>query len=89
MASEKWLALDNQNHDQFAAAMMLCQNASGWCVHSGRCFYDGDCFRSDWSAYATAARKIRAIAQDETGLIQAALNEAASHMDLMKQVSKA
>ncbi len=85
---QKHLALDSQDHDKFAAAMMLCQNASGWCVHAGRCFYDGDCFRTDVSAYADAARSIRRLAEDETGLLRSALLEAAAHMDLMKQACK-
>ena len=88
MAHEKWLALDNEDHDKFAAAMMLCQNASGWCVHAGRCFNDGDCFRTDVSAYADAARKIRKLAEDESGLLRSALLEAASHMDTMKQAAR-
>jgi hypothetical protein len=88
MANEKWLALDNEDHDKFAAAMMLCQNGSGWCVHAGRCFYDGDCFRTDVSAYTDAARRIRKLAEDERGLLRSALLEAASHMDTMKQVAR-
>lgn len=88
MASEKWLALDNEDHDKFAEAMLLCQNASGWCVSAGRCFYDGDCFRTDVSAYGDAARAIRKLAEDKSGLLRAALLEAASHMDTMKQIAK-
>ncbi len=87
-ASEKDLALDNPDHDKFAAAMMHCQNASGWCVHSGRCFYDGDCFRTNVSSYGSAARAIRKLAAHETGLLQGALLEAAAHMDTMQQLAR-
>lgn len=88
MAHEKYLALDNEDHDKFAEAMMLCQNASGWCVHAGRCFYEGDCFRTDVSAYSDAARRIRKLAESESGMLRSALMEAASHMDTMKQVAR-
>ena len=88
MAHEKWLALDNQDDDKFAEAMILCQNGSGWCVHAGRCFYDGDCFRTDVSAYRDAARMIRKLAEDQSGLLRSALQEAAGHMDTMKQVAR-
>lgn len=88
MSREKYLALDNEDHDKFAEAMMLCQNESGWCVHSGRCFFDGDCFRTDVSAYRDAVRKIRALAGNETGLLRSALIEAAAHMDVMKKMAR-
>lgn len=88
MAHEKWLALDNEDHDKFASAMLLCQNASGWCVRAGSCFYNGDCFRTDVSAYGEASRKIKTLADNETGLLKSALHEAAAHMDTMKQVAR-
>lgn len=88
MAKESWLALDNPDHDKFAQAMIHCQNGSGWCVHSGRCFYDGDCFRSDFAAYRQAARLIRGLADDQSGMVGQALNEAASHMEFMAHGTK-
>lgn len=42
---ESWLRLDNPDHDQFAAAMMLCRDGSGACARRGVCTWDGDCFR--------------------------------------------
>jgi hypothetical protein len=83
MARESWLALDNENHDQFGAAIVLCQDPSGWCVRSGRCFHDGDCFRSDMAAYRQAAKLVRNIAGDQSEMVASALQEAASHLDTM------
>lgn len=83
MASESWLALDNPDHDKFAAAMMLCQDPSGWCVRSGSCLYDGDCFRSDFAAYRQAAKMIRKIAGDQSDMIGSALGEAAAHLETL------
>ena len=88
MAHEKYLALDNEDHEKFAEAMMLCQNANGWCVRAGRCFYDGDCFRTDVSTYSQAARAIRILAENAPGLLRSALLEAASHVDTMKEAAR-
>ncbi len=41
--TEADLALDNTDHDQFAAAMVVCQNSSGSCSWLGHCVL-GDCF---------------------------------------------
>ncbi len=86
MAQEKWLALDNEDHDKFAEAMTFCQNSSAGCANVGRCAFDGDCFRADVSAYRDAASKIRKLAQDEQSLLRLALLEAAGHMDAMGKV---
>lgn len=88
MAHEKWLALDNENHDQFAAAMMLCQDQSGSCVRTGLCSHDGDCFRTDVATYRQAGRMIRKLASDQSEMVRSALHEAAAHMDTMALACK-
>lgn len=74
---EEWLALDNENHDQFAAAMMLCEDASGSCVRTGFCSNDGDCFLLGGEAARAAAKQIDKLAQGESGLVADALRDAA------------
>lgn len=88
MACEKWLALDNENHDQFAAAMMLCQDPSGTCMRTGLCTYEGDCFRTDVATYRESARMIRKLAADQSIMLKSALLEAAAHMDTMALACK-
>lgn len=77
---EGWLALDNENHDQFAAAMMLCGDASGSCVRTGVCAFDGDCFLSGGEAERAAARKIERLARHEGGLVADVLHEVAAKL---------
>jgi hypothetical protein len=43
---ERDLRLGNPNHDAFANAMLLCQDASASCSYNGRCSYGGVCFGS-------------------------------------------
>jgi hypothetical protein len=88
VACEKWLALDNENHDQFAAAMMLCQDPSGSCMRTGICTFEGDCLRTDFAAYRQAARMIRNLAGDQSSMVQSALAEAAGHMETMALACK-
>lgn len=88
MARESWLRLDNENHDQFAEAMLLCQDASGSCVHTGKCSFDGDCFRTEVKAYNEAARLIDGVAKDKSELIRSALLEASMHMRTLARAAK-
>lgn len=88
MASEKWLALDNEDHDKFAAAMMLCQDPSGSCMRTGLCTWEGDCFRTDVATYRQVARMIRKLGDDQSEMIKSALHEAATHMDTMALACK-
>lgn len=80
MPHESWLRLDNPDHEQFAAAMMLCQDGSGACVHTGFCSHEGDCFRSGYAAYRSAARICEREAAKESPLVASALREAAQHL---------
>jgi hypothetical protein len=61
--------------------MALCQDASGSCVRTGECTFDGDCFRTECSAYRQAARKVRRLADANEGMVASALREAAAHLD--------
>lgn len=79
---EAWLALDNENHDQFAAAMLLCDDASGSCVRTGFCSRDGDCFLAGGEAQRAAAKKIEQLARAESGLVAHALRDAAIKLRL-------
>jgi hypothetical protein len=88
MAHESWLALDQPDHDKFGEAMLLCQDASGWCVRNGRCFYDGDCFHGGFATYRKAAREIRHLADEHSGAVGQALREAAEHMETMARCAK-
>lgn len=70
---ESWLALDNENHEQFGAAMALCEDGSGSCMRTGVCSYDGVCFLAGGEAERQAARKIEAMAHDTEGLVRSVL----------------
>jgi hypothetical protein len=85
---ELWLRLDNSDHDQFAAAMMLCEDSSGSCVHTGFCSREGDCFRSDYAAYRRAARICENAAELESPMVASALREAAQHLRAQAGQSK-
>jgi hypothetical protein len=88
VASESWLAIDNEDHDKFAEAMLLCQDASGSCMRTGQCAYEGDCFRTDFATYRKAAREIRQLANGHIGLMNSVLREAAQHMEKMAAASR-
>lgn len=85
---ESWLALDNQNHEQFGDAMALCQDGSASCVHTGKCTFEGDCFKTQYAAYREAARRIRSLAQEQSVMIRCALIEAADHMETLAQAER-
>ena len=88
LAHESWLAIDNQDHDKFAAAAMLCQDASGSCIRTGICTYEGDCFRSTYATYRQASKAVRAIASQHSNAVGTALYEAAAHLDALARCAK-
>jgi hypothetical protein len=75
-AAESWLR--SEDHDKFAAAAVLCENSSGFCMQDGYCHFDGQCFRRGRAAVVAACRAIERAAADQPDDIAGEMRTAAT-----------
>lgn len=62
-AREEWLK--SEDPDEYAAAMVLCQHAGGYCSQDGFCHFEGSCFQPNEIGYREALKKLNGLIAEE------------------------